>query len=225
MNRIFCFSGTGHSMAVAKFFADSLKTEITDISQDMAIPYTQSEISIVVFPVYCGNIPIPVKSVLPKINSKFFVLIATYGRISTGNVLWESSKLVNGTIIAAEYVPTGHTYLNEPPEFDVDILKMILLHIEHPKEIILRKERKGILPVIFPNFRSRLGIKIYRTADCNNCTLCEKNCPMQAITEGNIDKRCIRCLCCVKNCPKKALKVSYNPFLKKYLKHKRETEL
>lgn len=33
MIRIFCFSGTGHSMAVARYFAESLKTETTDITQ------------------------------------------------------------------------------------------------------------------------------------------------------------------------------------------------
>lgn len=215
---IFCFSGTGHSRAVADFFADSLKTEITDIEQNKKIPCTESEISIVVFPVYSGNIPKPVKSVLPNINSKYVVLIAVYGGMSTGNVLWESSRLVNGKVIAAEYVPTGHTYLDEPAEFDAEILSSVLKRIEHPKEIIIKKERKGILPRIFPNLRSHLGVKIRRTGVCNKCGLCEKNCPVKAITNDKINKRCIRCLRCVKNCPKNALKVTYNPLLKKYLK-------
>ena len=215
---IYCFSGTGHSRAVAKFFAEALKTEITEITQEMKISCIESEISIVVFPIYNGNIPKPVKLNLPKINSKYFVLIATYGRMSTGNVLWESSRLVNGKVIAAAYVPTGHTYLNESAEFDAEILQTILMRIEHPKEIIIKKERKGILPRFFPNLRSRLGVKIRRTDDCNKCNLCVKNCPVKAITEKDISKKCIRCLRCVKNCPKNALKVTYNPLLKKYLK-------
>ncbi|MGN0508888.1 MAG: 4Fe-4S binding protein [Ruminococcus sp.] len=219
MIRIFYFSGTGHSKAVADYFADSLKAEIFDIEQDITINGAESDISIIVFPVYCGNIPKPVKSVLQKINSKYFVLIATYGRISTGNVLWESSKLVKGKIIAAAYVPTGHTYLDEPAGFDSEILKSVLKQIEHPKEVALKKERKGILPHIFPNLRSRLGVKILRTNDCIKCTMCEKNCPMQAISDGKTDKKCIRCLRCAKNCPRNALKVSYNPLLKKYLKN------
>ena len=41
---------------------------------------------------------------------KYFVLIATYGRISTG-VLWESSKLVKAKLLQ-RLVPTGHTYLD-----------------------------------------------------------------------------------------------------------------
>lgn len=217
MIRIFCFSGTGHSMAVAKFFSESLRTEITDISQETTIPCTKSEISIIVFPVYCGNIPKIVKSVLPKINSKYFVLIATYGRISTGNVLWESARLVKGKVIAAEYVPTGHTYLDEPAEFDDEILKPVLKMIKQPKEIVVKKERKGILPFIFPNLRSRLGVKINRTSDCNKCDLCKRSCPMQAISGDKISKKCIRCLRCVKNCPRNALKVTYNPLLKKYI--------
>lgn len=217
MIRIFCFSGTGHSMAVARYFAEYLETEITDISQKKTIPCSESEISIIVFPVYCGNIPEIVKSVLPKINSKYFVLIATYGKVSTGNVLWESAKLVKGKVIAAVYVPTGHTYLDEPAEFDSEILKPILKRIKHPKETVVKKERKGILPYIFPNLRSRLGVKINRTADCNKCALCEISCPMQAILDGKISKRCIRCLRCVKSCPRNALKVTYNPFLKKYI--------
>ena len=220
---IYCFSGTGHSRAVAKFFADSLKTEITEITQEMKIPCIESEISIVVFPIYNGNIPKHVKLILPKINSKYFVLIATYGRMSTGNVLQESSKLVKGKVIAAAYVPTGHTYLNEPAEFDTEILKTILMRIEHPKEIIIKKERKGVLPRFFPNLRSRLSVKIHRTADCNKCNLCMKNCPVKAITDKGIDRKCIRCLRCVKNCPENALNVSFNPLLKKYLKNKKCT--
>ncbi|MGN0503344.1 MAG: EFR1 family ferrodoxin [Ruminococcus sp.] len=218
---IYCFSGTGHSRAVAKFFSDSLKTEITDIAQKMKLPCIESEISIVVFPIYNGNIPKPVKLILPKINSKYFVLIATYGRMSTGNVLQESSKLVKGKVVTAAYVPTGHTYLNEPAEFDAEILQTILKQIAHPKEIIIKKERKGILPCIFPNLRSRSGVKIRRTDDCNKCNLCVKNCPVKAITDKNIGKKCIRCLRCVKNCPENALIVSFNPLLKKYLKNKK----
>ena len=218
MIRIFCFSGTGHSMAVARYFAESLKTEITDITQETTIPCTESEISIIVFPVYCGNIPKIVKLFLPKINSKYFVLIATYGRISTGNVLWESARLVKGKVIAAEYVPTGHTYLDEPAEFDAEILKPVLKRIKQPKEIVVKKERKGILPYIFPNFRSHLGVKISRTADCNKCNLCKRSCPLQAISGDKISKRCIRCLRCVKSCPRNALEVTYNPLLKRYLK-------
>lgn len=221
---IYCFSGTGHSRAVAKLFADSLKTEITEITQEMKISCIESEISIVVFPIYNGNIPKPVKLILPKINSKYFVLIATYGRMSTGNVLQESSKLVKGKVIAAAYVPTGHTYLNEPAEFDAEILQTILKRISHPKEIIIKKERKGVLPRFFPNLRSRLGVKIHRTDDCNKCNLCVKNCPVKAITEKNISQKCIRCLRCVKNCPENALNVSFNPLLKKYLKNKKCTK-
>ena len=221
---IYCFSGTGHSRAVAKLFADSMKTEITEITQEMKISCIESEISIVVFPIYNGNIPKPVKLILPKINSKYFVLIATYGRMSTGNVLHESSKLVNGKVIAAAYVPTGHTYLNEPAEFDAEILQTILKRISHPKETIIKKERKGVLPRFFPNLRSRLGVKIHRTDDCNKCNLCVKNCPVKAITEKNISKKCIRCLRCVKNCPENALNVSFNPLLNKYLKNKKCTK-
>ncbi len=221
---IYCFSGTGHSRAVAKFFSDSLKTEVTDIALEMKISCIESEISIVVFPVYNGNIPKPVKLILPKINSKYFVLISTYGRMSTGNVLQEGSKLVNGKVIAAAYVPTGHTYLDEPAEFDSEILQTILKRIAHPKEIIIKKERKGVLPCIFPNLRSRISVRIHRTDDCNKCNLCVKNCPVKAITDKNINKNCIRCLRCVKNCPENALSVSFNPLLKKYLKNKKCTK-
>ncbi|WP_442970891.1 4Fe-4S binding protein [Romboutsia sp. 1001713B170207_170306_H8] len=50
----------------------------------------------------------------------------------------------------------------------------------------------------------------YNRNKCTHCTLCEKTCPVNAITVSRKDKNwsidhniCVRCTHCVAKCPKK----------------------
>jgi ferredoxin len=53
----------------------------------------------------------------------------------------------------------------------------------------------------------------YTSADCNNCGLCLKNCPVKAII--TVDKRpfwtfkCESCMRCMSNCPKKSIETAH----------------
>lgn len=220
MTTVYCFSGSGHSFAVARFFAEKLKCEI----KEHCITDQEVEISVVVFPVYCQNIPKPVKALLKKLTSKYIVLIATYGRISYGNVLNEAQKLVQGQVIAGAYVPIGHTFLNGDYSFDSDALMPILKRIEAPEIVCIPRSFKNPLSNIFPAFRSRIGVKIIKQNQCSHCGICEKNCPVEAIRNGITNSKCIRCLRCVTNCPKNALQYKNRSILKTYLEsyHKDE---
>ena len=115
MIRIYCFSGSGHSLAVAKELSQMLDCEIRPNDNKTATEDTAA----VVFPVYCQNIPKPVKRFLKGLEAKYVALIATYGKISYGNVLYEAQKLLHRLVIAGAYIPMGHTYLDGDCEFDV----------------------------------------------------------------------------------------------------------
>lgn len=223
MTNVYCFSGSGHSLAVADFLADKLNCEVTEIHNGIVSENTM-ETSIVVFPVYCQNIPRPVKMFLKQLTSKYVILIATYGKISYGNVLHEAAKMLQGQVIAGAYVPTGHTFLNESTDSGFEELMPVLERIKEPQKAVIPKSHKNILSNIFPALRSRISVRITRTNACRMCNACARSCPMNAINNGNIGSDCIRCMRCVTNCPNNALRSTNQWILKKYLNHYHKNE-
>ncbi len=207
MTSIFCFSGSGHSLAIANYFSRVLSVPVHAIRRDTT-PHGST--AIVVFPVYCQNIPAPVKAFLKKLNAANVVLIASYGRISYGRVLFEASKLVRGNVIAGAYVPTGHTFLQGNADFDEAALLPVFERIKSPRTVSIPKTPKSLYANIFPGWRSRASVKIIKSY-CVNCGICKENCP------ANDKAGCIRCLRCVSVCPHNALTFTVSPFLKKYL--------
>ena len=214
MITVFCFSGSGHSLAVAKELSQMLDCEIRPIDNKT----TTADTAVVVFPVYCQNIPKPVKRFLKGLEAKYVALIATYGKISYGNVLYEAQKLLHRQVIAGAYIPMGHTFHDGDCEFDVTQLMPIVRRMKAPRQVTNPKTVKNPLANIFPSLRSRIGVKIKKGSNCCNCGLCERSCPVGAIRNGRIHSQCIRCLRCVTNCPQKALQYKNSRILDTYLK-------
>ena len=125
MTSVYCFRGSGHSYAIAEYFARELQVPVVNIDRRLAESHCQADLAVVIFPVYCQNIPAVVRDFFSKLDSKHVVLIATYGKISHGNVLWEAFKIIRGRVIAAAYVPMGHTYLDSSTQFDAQPLQPI----------------------------------------------------------------------------------------------------
>ena len=213
MITIYCFSGSGHSLAVSKELSKLLDCGIRPIDNNTATEDT----AVVVFPVYCQNIPKPVKRFLKGLEAKYVALIATYGKISYGNVLYEAQKLLHGQVIAGAYIPMGHTFLDGDYEFDVTQLLPIVQRMKAPRQAAIPKAFKNPLANFFPGLRSRIGVKIEKGANCCSCGLCERSCPVGAIQNGRIHSQCIRCLRCVTNCPPKALRYKNSRILDAYL--------
>lgn len=222
MADVYCFSGSGHSMRVASFFKERLNGTVIPIGKNTE--QGASETAIVVFPIYCQNIPSPVTAFLKQLNAKYAILVALYGGISYGNVLYEAQSLYNGIVIAGAYVPSGHSYKNEPFVFDVNRLEPLLNKLSSREKVDIPKMPKNIFSDLAPALRSRIGVSLRRSEDCDGCDVCGKTCPVGAMKKGIADRSCIRCLRCVSVCPKNAL--SFKPILamRIYLGFRRKNE-
>lgn len=223
MKAVVFYSNTGQSAKIATFLAEKLNFPEFDIFSCEETIFTDLAI---VFPVLCQNVPDPIKKFLSNVTAERLSIIATYGRIDHGNVINEAKKFSRGKLVAAAYIPTKHTYLDEPCFNDFDALLPLVEKIKLPStEINVPKSKKNFFADIFPAERSRLGVKIIRTDACSKCGVCTINCPNHAILNGVTNKKCIRCLKCVQVCPFHALQFKLSAPLKIYLRKKTNSDV
>ena len=222
MNAVLYYSATGRSERIARYIARKTAFEAADI---LSLKCSEFDNAVIVFPVHCQNIPTPVKKCLAEITVKNLTVIATFGRMCHGNVLREIQKRYGHNIVAAAYVPTRHSYLSDA-EFDrFDELQPIVDKISKPAPITVPKSFKNPLSDIFKGWRSRVGVKLYRDANCDGCGACDSACPFGAITKGKPNNKCIRCLACVAHCPQNALHAVNRLPMRLYLKKKKSDNL
>ena len=224
MTEIFYFSGSGKSRRLAEYFSERLSAPIHDITKISAEEFSP-ETAVIVFPVYCQNLPDNVKEFLPILKAEKAVLIATYGKISYGNVIMDAAEITNAEIIAGVCVPCGHSFLDEHDDFDFDALEPIFERINNPNAAVITKSKKDFYADLVPARRTQIGVKLKRNEKCNLCGKCIENCPTGAMNEKEIGKSCIRCLRCINECPQKALEFKTLGFMRLYLTFSRKNEL
>lgn len=222
MNCILYYSATGQSERIAKYIAGKTDFKAENI---LTLEYKEFDNAVIVFPVHCQNIPAPVKKLLKEITVKNLTVIATFGRISHGNVLYEIQKKYSHNIVAAAYIPTRHSYLSDREFNRFEELNALSDKILSPSPIVIPKSFKNPLSNILKAWRSRLGVKIYCDKNCNGCGICEKACPFGAIKNGKPNRKCTRCLACVAHCPKNALHSANRLLLRLYLKKKKTDKI
>jgi ferredoxin len=232
MNAVIYLSPANATKKVAEYFAIKLDFPLINltsyrkrINYDYSLMYNYV---IFCFPVYSQNIPSVVIEILKSLKTKNIVIIATYGRMSMGNVLYDAKKLINANLIGAAYVPTKHTYKAGSYFSDLEKLDLLIEKIKSQDKasVIIPKLSKNIFANFFPNLRSRLAVKLKKTNYCLDCGFCSYVCPTRSISYERINhKTCIRCLACYVNCPYKGVSLKYSPFLKMYLKKDKKDEL
>ena len=223
MNAVVFYSNTGESKAVAAYLADRLEYPLADMEATCVQHYQNL---VLVFPVHCQSIPELVKAFLKKVSVENLTVVATYGKMCCGNVLYQIQKRYQKNVVAGAYVPTKHAYIDGDSTFCAfDKLLPIIQKIKAPAPVQLPKLYQNPLANLFPKLRSRLGLRIRKSESCNGCNACAAQCSFHAIKSGKTNGRCIRCLKCVGRCPRRALSVKIRLPLKLYLRRKKATEL
>ena len=227
MNKVLYFSPTGSTAKIADYAAKYLNIEAIDLTTLAAresFNYSLNyEYIVLCFPVYSQNIPKIVLDIIKKLRTKQIIFLASYGRMSMGDVLNEAKEIFKNhtKVIGGAYIPTKHTYKDGKYFQDYSKLNPLLDKItkKENNEVVFPKLKKNLFSNFFPLSRSRIGVKIKTTQNCNECNRCAQVCPTNSISKGIIkNKTCIRCLSCYVNCPYSGLEVKYSIFLKAYLK-------
>lgn len=221
-NAVVCYSCTNSSKSIAEYFKSNLSYPLFDVYE--LSEYIFNDL-VLVFPVHSQNIPDVVKEFLSKVKTQNLTVIATFGRMCHGNVIHEIQRKYGHNLIAAAYVPTRHSYLKDVEFNDYERLSSIVKKIKNPSPIVVPRAYKNLFSNIMKNFRSRVGVRLYKNDKCNNCGTCNDVCKNNAIDNGVTDRNCIRCLKCVDSCPMGALKYSLRLPMKLYLKKKKKNEL
>ena len=223
MNTVVFYSNTGQSKAIATYFAYKLGYPLEDMETSVSEHYQNL---VLVFPVHCQNIPDTVKAFLKNVSVDNLTVVATYGKMCCGNVLYEIQEKYQKNIVAGAYIPTKHPYIDNDDVFrDFDKLNPIVEKIKGPAYIQLPELYKNPLADIFPKLRSRLGLTIQKSEKCSGCNLCTERCSLEAIKSGTTNRKCIRCLKCVESCPNQALKIKLGLPLKLYLRKKKSDKV
>jgi len=221
-NAVVYYSNTGESKRIAEYFAAALDYGICDIYETQDKDFDNL---VFVFPVHCQNLPSRADAFLSDTRVKNLTLIATYGRMCHGNVLWEAQKKYPHNVIAAAYVPTKHTYLDESGFNRFNELNDLIKKIRNPLPVTIPKSYKNLFAGFMKTNRTRMGVRIFKTDKCTSCGICTAACKNNAIVNGETGKNCIRCLKCVSECPSGALQFDLHPLMKMYLKKKKKDDL
>ena len=225
MNCVIYFSCTGNCKKAAERIAAKTQFAIKELTKDGYGDVTLSVYgtAVIVFPVHCQSYPEFLKKLFKNIRAESVALVALYGGAHAGNALYEAAKLIKPKIIAAAYIPAGHSYTQEeaaPSAIPDEFIEK--LGNSAPVKIIKRK--KTPFAGVFPSLRSRTIIKIYKSEKCVGCNECGKACPYGAIERGRTNARCARCLKCVAACPHTALTFKKSRVLSRYLENNRFNE-
>ncbi|MEI0530681.1 4Fe-4S binding protein [Brachyspira pilosicoli] len=215
------FSPTGGTKKVADAVAleisqknnsDIEEIDLTDYSLNFqSLKISQDDMAIIAVPSYAGRVPEAASKRILQLNGNGAntVIVCVYGNrdyedtlIELYDIAKESNFKVTSAIAAIAKHSIAYKYAsNRPDENDINKLKEFSDKIINASEYLDEHKLKGKRPY------KKIG-KVPLTPKtknkCNNCKLCAKKCPVQAIDINNpkiIDKsKCISCMRCVSIC-------------------------
>ena len=230
MTRIFYFSGTGNTLWSARTIAERINTqyELVNIGGEVEKDEINIEADAVIllFPAYAYGPPLIVSNFLRKarIKTPYFAAFVTYGT-SPGGALAAVSRIVRKKEIEMFYfgrIPAVENYIAifGPPKAKT-AEKRLRWQTESTEEAARSiTERKTNSLNTFRPFSSfvfslfSIALKIFYkwykvTKTCDGCGICEKVCPVSAVTIKNgkpyFSKKCEHCQGCMNWCPKRAI--------------------
>ena len=196
------------------------KVDLTDYSMDFSsVKISQDDIAVIAVPSYAGRVPEIASKRISQIkgNGANTVIISVYGNRDYEDTLielYDIAKELNFKVTSAVAAIAKHSIAykyasNRPDENDIAKLKEFADKIINASEVLDEHKLKGNRP-----YRqiSKVSLVPKTKSKCNDCKLCAKKCPVQAIDINNpkiIDKnKCISCMRCVSICNSSAKYIS-----------------
>lgn len=236
------FSATDNTKKILKAIAEKIDKNF--IEYNITLPenrgqkliFGEEDFVLVGVPVYSGRIP---KFLVPALNEvkgngARALCIVTYGNREYEDALLELHNLCedNGfRVIAAGAFLGEHSYTdklatNRPDAKDLQIAAAFGIQVKEKIECGTTGKLKvrGNNPYVEKPKKNSYFAPI-TSDDCVACGLCERHCPMGAISKDNYKKideeKCIHCCSCIKKCPVLAKSFIQEEFIN--LKNRLET--
>lgn len=228
------FSPTESTKHVVELIAEQIRgnrtsLDLTDAaSKRPDYSFTENEAVLVGAPVYGGRVPKTAVERFQKLHGRQTpaVLVVTYGNREYEDALVELRDVLirqGFKIVAAAAVVTEHNIVHSIASGRPDQADHAAL-VKFGQQV---NERFCTMPSAYQvgdvvvkgnvpyRAYSTLPFKIKVSGACNQCGLCIRKCPVQAIsrTDPKVtdQERCIFCMRCVKVCPTKGRKI--NPLM------------
>jgi ferredoxin len=229
LTKIYYFSGTGNTLWSAKKIAEIMgNCELLNIGieaqkNEMVV---EADAVILLFPSYAYGLPLIVRGFAQNavFKTAYLAAFVTFGS-SPGGTLASLSRLLTRKKINAVYfgkIPSVENYIAifgpPKPKTMEKRLTTQTKATEAAARCVMERQTNRVntfRPIsAFIWFLFSLGAKIfyrhYRVrAECNGCGICEKICPVSAITLQNgkpaFSARCQHCNGCLNWCPLKAI--------------------
>lgn len=228
------FSPTESTKKVVEMIAGEIHGNRASLDLTDAAPkrpdysFTENEAVIVGVPVYGGRVPETAVERLRKLHGRQTpaVLVVTYGNRAYEDALIELRDVLveqGFKTAAAAAVVTEHNIIHSiaagrPDQADQAALKQFGQKVDERFRTMQSTYQleavavKGKTPY---RAYGTIPFKIKVSGSCNQCGLCIKKCPVQAIsrTDPKVtdQERCISCMRCVRVCPAGGRKIS--PFM------------
>jgi ferredoxin len=229
LTKIYYFSGTGNTLWSAKKIAEIMgNCELLNIgveAQKNEI-IVEADTVVLLFPSYAYGLPLIVRSFVQNtvFKTAYLAAFVTFGS-SPGGTLASLSRILKRKKINAVFfgrIPAVENYIAifgpPKPETTKKRLAMQSTATEAAARCVMERRTNRIntfRPIsAFIWFLFSLGAKIfyrhYRVkAECNGCGICEKICPVSAITLRNgkpaFSAKCQHCNGCLNWCPNRAI--------------------
>jgi len=234
VTRIYCFSGTGNSLWSAKKIAEKIggESEIVNVGAKAQWrgAIVEADAAVLVFPSYAFGPPPAVKRFAQGavFKTPYLAAFVTYGS-TPGGTLAALSRVLRrkrpGERPGAFFfgrIPAVENYIAifGPPKAKTAARRLAMqarATEEAARAVVERRERgaNGFRPFsAFAWTLFSLGLKVfyrrYRvSADCDGCAICEKVCPVGAVSmrdgRPRFSAKCEHCQGCLNWCPKRAI--------------------
>ena len=224
--KIFYYTGTGNSLAVAKQFRADLVSIPQAIKEN--IPVYKDDAIGIIFPLYCLNPPKMVRAFLKqaRFQTNYLFAVATYGN-QAGAAMQELQNTVKNYGFQFDYMNTLLMVDNFLPNFEIaeeiallpqkrtqECLEQILADVSQRKHYIpeVTKQDESFSAMCIPLMKQQdkgENAKAFTVNDrCTLCGVCAKVCPANNIslsTSVTFQNRCESCYACIHACPQNAI--------------------